>query len=59
MATRDSIKKEIDQLPENLLGQVDQLIRSLVRPPRARKPISGYKLGGHFDKVPIREQSYE
>ena len=59
MTTRDSIKKEIDQLPENLLDQAGRLIHSLIRPPRDRKPLSGYKLGGYFDKVSIREQAYE
>lgn len=59
MTTKDSIKKDIDQLPENLLGQVDRFIRSLIRPPRDLKPLSGYKLGGYFDKVSIREQAYE
>ena len=59
MTTRDSIKKEIDQLPEDLLGQLERFLRSLTRPSRERKPLSDYKLGGFFDKISIRDQAYE
>lgn len=59
MITKDSLKKDIDELPEDLLGQAGRFIHSLVRVPRERKPLSGYKLGGYFDKLSIREQPYE
>jgi len=59
MTTKDSIKQQVDQLPEDLLGKVERFIQSLVRPARSRNPLSGYKLGGRFDKISIRENAYE
>ena len=59
MRTKESIKNEIDQLPDHLLEPLDRYLQTLIRIPRDRKPLSGYKLGGHFDKVSIREQAYE
>ncbi|MEO6033898.1 MAG: hypothetical protein ABIQ35_01455 [Verrucomicrobiota bacterium] len=59
MINRDSLKQEIDRLPEDSLSQLERFLRSLARPLRERKPLSGYKLGGYFDKVSIRDQAYE
>ena len=59
MATKESIKNEIDLLPDHLLEPLDRYIQTLIRIPRERAPLSGYKLGGHFDKVSIREEAYE
>lgn len=59
MATKETLKTDIDQLPEASLEAVDRFIKSLTRPPGDRAPLSGFKLGGHFDKVSIRDQAYE
>ncbi|MDQ6632942.1 MAG: hypothetical protein M3Y82_14500 [Verrucomicrobiota bacterium] len=59
MTTKDFVKKEIDQLPENLVIEVDRFIKSLTRNRRDRKPLPTLKLGGQFDHVNIREQAYE
>jgi hypothetical protein len=59
MTTKEAIKKEIDQLPENLLGEVDRFIHSLLRARTNPKPLRSRKLQGRFDQVSIRKQAYE
>lgn len=59
MTTKEKIKRQIDNMPEDLLEQVDKFIRSLKRRTKSKKFIKTYKLKGRFDNINIRERAYE
>jgi len=60
-ATKEEIKKTIDELPQSMLARVAQFIRSLAESKKSieRKPLPTYQLGGKFDDVNIRSQAYD
>lgn len=59
MTTKERIKNEIDQIPDELLEDVLKFISNI----RSEKKVSGklhtYKLKGRFDNLNIREAAYE
>lgn len=59
MSTKDFVKKEIDQLPENLVAEVDRFIKSLLRKRQNQPELPTVDLGGQLDHINIREQAYE
>lgn len=59
MITKDAIKKEIDELPDDLLENVYRIIRDIRSKKRRRKKIHSFKLGGQFDGIDIKKLVYE
>ena len=57
---KESIKKEIEDLPENALERLYKFIRSLKNSkPDKSCDLPSYSLKGQFDDVDIRSQAYE
>ncbi len=59
MTTKEKIKKDLDELPNELLEQVQQFIESVRRGNSNRKEVRSFKLGGQFDELNIRQRAYE
>ena len=59
MTTKEKIKKDLDDLPNELLQQVHQFIKSVKRRNSNKKEIRSFKLGGQFDELNIRQRAYE
>ena len=59
MITKEHIKKEIDQLPDDVLEQVYVFICSIKLNKPVRKRIRSFHLKGQFDNIDIRTMAYE
>ena len=59
MVTKEKLKKEIDELPQDLLKQVYQFIHSMKGKTVKKNRIRSFKLKGQFDDINIREKAYE
>lgn len=59
MITKDKLKKEIDELPEELLDQIYQFINSIKQDRQVKGKIRSFKLKGQFDDINIREKAYK
>jgi len=59
MVTRDKIKREIDNMPNDLLEKVHKYIGGLTSKKMTKKKFHTYKLNGQFDNINIRERAYE
>jgi len=59
MVTREKIKREIDNIPNELLEKVHMYIGGLTSKKTTKKKFRTYKLNGQFDDINIRERSYE
>lgn len=61
MITKEELKKEVDQLPENLLDEVHVLLKKMTleekRKKRQQFTIRDFK--GRLDNVDIRDVAYE
>ena len=59
MITKEQVKQEIDQLPDDVMEQIYVFICSIKPKKSFKKPIRSFKLKGQFDKMDIRELAYE
>jgi ABC-type phosphate/phosphonate transport system substrate-binding protein len=59
MITKDRVKNEIDQMPDELVEKVYAFISDIKKPKKAEKTIHTYKLRGVFDRINIRKTAYE
>lgn len=59
MTTKEKLKKEIDELPQNLLEQVYLFINSIKEKRPTKNRLRSFKLSGQFDDINIREKAYE
>ena len=59
MVTREKIKREIDNIPNDLLEKVHKYIGGLTSKKTIKKKFHTYKLNGQFDDINIRERAYE
>lgn len=59
MATKEKIKKKIDQLSQDDLERVYLYLSSLSQKDKQKTQISSYKLKGKLDKTLIRSLAYE
>ncbi len=59
MSTKEKIKEEIDQLPDNLVEEVYEFINSIKSTKKRDIKRHTFKLKGKFDSINIREQAYE
>lgn len=59
MTTKEKLKREIDQLNDDLIEEIYRIINNLKRKNRKKREIHTYKLGGIFDDLKIRQEAYE
>ncbi|MCL6583192.1 MAG: hypothetical protein K6U11_06075 [bacterium] len=59
MITKDQLKKEIEGLPEDLLDQIYQFIKTIKRDDQGKAKIRSFKLKGQFDNINIHEKAYK
>jgi len=59
MSTVEQLKKEIEDLPEDVLDELDQYIHDLRQREKPQKPLPVFHLKGQFDHKPIRDLAYE
>ena len=60
MTTKELLKKEIDELPEELLVEVEQIIRNIEAKKMTKKSNRrSLHLKGAFDNINIRQKAYE
>ena len=59
MTTREKIKKDIEQLPDSLLDEVEQFLAAIKSKHNRPTNLPTFKLKGQFDNLDIRRQAYE
>jgi hypothetical protein len=59
MTTKEKLKREIDQLNDDLIEDIYRIINDLKRKKTKKREIHTYKLGGIFDDLNIRQEAYE
>mgnify|MGYP005662467149 CR=1 FL=1 len=59
MITKETLKAEIDKLPDNLLEEVYKFINSIRTLRSEKRKLHTFKLKGQFDDINIRESAYE
>jgi hypothetical protein len=59
MTIKEKIKKDIDQLPNELIEQVQKYLNSIKPTPQKKKTIHTFHLKGEYDNINIRQKAYE
>ena len=59
MTTKEKVKREIDQMPEDALEKVHKYICSLRKKTIPGKKVHTFNLKGQLDDINIREKAYE
>ena len=59
MTTKEKVKREIDQMPNDALEKVYKYISSLRKKTVQQKKVHTFNLKGQLDDVNIRERAYE
>ena len=59
MKIKEKIKKEIDQMPDELLYEVEKYLKTINKRNKMKRKIRKLHLHGHYDNVNIRQQAYE
>ena len=59
MKIKERIKKEIDQMPDELLYQVQKYLDSIRESHPRKGKIKSIHLKGQYDNVNIRQKAYE
>jgi hypothetical protein len=59
MTTKEKVKREIDQMPNDTLEKVYKYICSLKKKTVQQKKVRTFNLKGQLDDVNIRERAYE
>ena len=59
MTTKERLKKEIDNMPEDLIAEVDKFISSIKNNTERKQVLHTFKLSGNFDDLNIRAKAYE
>ena len=57
--SKDSIKEEVDKLPDSVLERLHKFIRTLAKKEQKAMKLKSLNLGGHFDDADIRSAAYE
>ena len=57
--TRDEMKREIDQLPDDVLDRLYRYIQALKLQKLEKRTLPAHDLKGRFDNVDIRERAYK
>lgn len=59
MITKEIVKKEIDDLPEEMIKELYDFIHQIKRKTEVQKKLKTYRLKGQFDSINIRKLAYE
>ena len=59
MITKEQVKQEIDQLPDDIVEQDYSFIAAIQPKLPVKKRIRAFKLKGQFDHLQIRTMAYE
>ena len=59
MTTKEIIERNLNDLPEELLKQVYEFIKSISAKKSKKRNVRSYKLSGQFDNENIRQRAYE
>jgi len=59
MEIKEKIKKEIDQMPEELLYRIQRYLDSIKKISTSKKKIRSLHLKGQYDNLNIRQKAYE
>ena len=59
MTTKEKVKRELDQMPNDALEKVYKYISSLRKKTAPKKKVRTFNLKGQLDDVNIRERAYE
>ncbi len=59
MSTKEKVKEEIDQMPDELVEKVYKYIEEYLKNNNRKNIVSTYSLKGSFDQINIRESAYE
>ena len=59
MELKEKIKREIDQMPEHLLRELQKFLTKIKKHPRRPRKIPTLHLKGQYDTIDIRKKSYE
>ena len=59
MQIKEKLKKEIDQMPEALLYQVQKYLDTIKTIDTQKRKIRSLHLNGQYDNVNIRQKAYE
>ena len=59
MSTVEQLKKELEELPEDVLDELDQYIHDLRLRNIPRKKLPTFHLKGQFDQQTVRDLAYE
>ena len=59
MELKEKLKKEIDQMPEELLYEVQKYLAKIKKHPAKKRKIRSLHLKGQYDNVNIRQKAYE
>ena len=59
MELKEKIKREIDQMPDELLYEVQKLLKTMTIKKTTKKKTRYLHLKGQYDNVNIRQKAYE
>ncbi len=59
MKMKEKIKKEIDQMPEDLLYEVEKYLKTINKLKMQKRTIRKLHLHGEYDNLNIRQKAYE
>jgi len=59
MNSKDRVKEEIDQMPEELIEKVYQFITDIKKEQKEKRKLPSFNLNGIFDHTDIRKSAYE
>lgn len=59
MKIKEKIKKEIDQMPDELLYEVQEYLKTINKRNNLKRKIRKLHLKGQYDHMNIRQKAYE
>ncbi len=59
MKIKEKLKKEIDQMPDELLYEVEKYIKTVNKRNMIKRKIRKLHLHGQYDNINIRQKAYE
>ena len=59
MEIREKIKKEIDQMPDELLYELEKYLKNINKRKMLKRKIRKLHLQGEYDNLNIRQKAYE
>ena len=59
MKIKEKIKKEIDEMPEELLYEVQKYLKTINKHKSRHRKVPKLHLKGQYDNINIRQKAYE